>query len=174
MGAADATLLPFRRQTHCPGCGAQATVDGLCRDARHLEPGDGQPRGRPDHLHISCGQCSWVGLMETQGATVTRGAATGAADGPPSERERRVDAFIHDGRLETIPARQRARLAVLRCIVERTFEAGREYPEREVNAALAAWHPDVASLRRYLVDERFMRRAASVYELLPPEDWPEA
>jgi hypothetical protein len=37
------------------------------------------------------------------------------------------------------------------------------YPEREVNALLAAWHPDVAALRRYLVDEGLLTRDAGVY-----------
>jgi hypothetical protein len=43
------------------------------------------------------------------------------------------------------------------------FEPGRRYPEREVNGVLSLWHPDYARLRRALVDERFMDRAAGVY-----------
>ena len=35
----------------------------------------------------------------------------------------------------------------------RVFEPGVRYPEREVNALLAVWHPDTAALRRYLVDD---------------------
>ena len=45
----------------------------------------------------------------------------------------------------------------------RVFEAGVRYPEREVNALLAVWHPDVAALRRYLVDEGLLTREAGVY-----------
>ena len=37
------------------------------------------------------------------------------------------------------------------------------YPEREVNALLAVWHPDTAALRRYLVDEGLLSRDAGVY-----------
>ena len=42
-------------------------------------------------------------------------------------------------------------------------EPGVRYPEREVNALLAVWHPDVAALRRYLVDEGLLTREAGVY-----------
>ena len=45
----------------------------------------------------------------------------------------------------------------------RVFEPGIRYPEREVNALLAVWHPDVAALRRYLVDEGLLTREAGVY-----------
>jgi hypothetical protein len=37
------------------------------------------------------------------------------------------------------------------------------YPEREVNALLAVWHPDTAALRRYLVDEGLLTREAGLY-----------
>ncbi len=39
------------------------------------------------------------------------------------------------------------------------FEPGRRYTEAEVNQTLGAWYPDYAALRRYLVDEGFLRRA---------------
>jgi hypothetical protein len=37
---------------------------------------------------------------------------------------------------------------------------------------LALRHGDVASLRRYLVDEGFMSRERSVYRLRPQAEWP--
>ena len=37
---------------------------------------------------------------------------------------------------------------------------------------LALRHADVASLRRYLVDEGFMKRSGGIYGLLPREGWP--
>ena len=33
-----------------------------------------------------------------------------------------------------------------------------QYSEREVNEALAHFHPDTAALRRYMVDDEFMER----------------
>jgi hypothetical protein len=43
------------------------------------------------------------------------------------------------------------------------FEPGRVYAEPDVNAALAAVHPDHAALRRYMVDEGFLERRDGFY-----------
>jgi DNA-binding transcriptional ArsR family regulator len=71
--------------------------------------------------------------------------------------------YLVDGRLATIPVHGRKRLVVLRFLLERVFTEDRPYPEKEVNQRLALFHPDVAALRRYLVDERFVDREAGVY-----------
>jgi hypothetical protein len=69
-----------------------------------------------------------------------------------------VKAFSRrDGSLKEIPAQQKKLLAVLRHIV-RVFEPGREYTEKQVNEALARFHEDIASLRRYLISYKFMQR----------------
>jgi hypothetical protein len=73
-----------------------------------------------------------------------------------------LSAFVRDGRLVSIPAHRTKRLVVLDHLV-RVFEPGLRYPEREVNALLAVWHPDVAALRRYLVDEGLLSREAGLY-----------
>lgn len=73
-----------------------------------------------------------------------------------------LSAFVRDGRLTSIPAQRTKRLVVLAHLA-RVFEPGVRYPEREVNVLLAVWHPDVAALRRYLVDEGLLSREAGVY-----------
>jgi hypothetical protein len=73
-----------------------------------------------------------------------------------------LSAFVRDGRLVSIPAQQSKRRVVLEHLV-RVFEPGIRYPEREVNALLAVWHPDHAALRRYLVDEGLLSREAGLY-----------
>jgi hypothetical protein len=70
--------------------------------------------------------------------------------------------FLPEGVLVQIPAAQGKRRIVLDHVA-RIFEAGVRYPEREVNAMLRAFHPDYASLRRYLVDEGFLSRDGGVY-----------
>jgi hypothetical protein len=70
--------------------------------------------------------------------------------------------FVRDGRLVQMPVARGKRRIVLEHIVA-NFEPGVRYPEREVNAVLRAWHPDHASLRRYLVDEALMSRDSGVY-----------
>jgi len=67
-----------------------------------------------------------------------------------------------DGRLHTIPTRHAKLLVVLEHLAQQ-FEPGRTYDEREVNEILTRFHPDVAALRRYLVDDQFLTREDSVY-----------
>ncbi|MET0324921.1 MAG: DUF2087 domain-containing protein [Ilumatobacteraceae bacterium] len=82
--------------------------------------------------------------------------------GQPDDRRRVLDAFVRDGRITTIPAAHAKRLVVLDWLAQ-DFEPGRRYPERDVNAMLERRHPDTAALRRYLVDERLLDRAAGEY-----------
>ncbi len=89
------------------------------------------------------------------------GAATSAA------AARVVQTFFRDGRLVSIPARQGKRLFVLRELRERCFSEDRDYPEKEVNMRLALVHPDVAALRRYLVESGLMSRSNGIYRRLP-------
>ncbi|MGY1754168.1 DUF2087 domain-containing protein [Blastococcus sp. SYSU D01042] len=96
-------------------------------------------------------------------------ARAAAAAAPPPEplsddpaQDAVLSAFVRDGRLTSIPSQRSKRLVVLDHLV-RVFEPGVRYPEREVNVLLAVWHPDVAALRRYLVDEGFLSREAGVY-----------
>ena len=63
-------------------------------------------------------------------------------------------AFFRDDRLATIPANAAKRRIVLVYLRDRCFPEDRAYPEKEVNQRLALFHPDVAALRRYMVDER--------------------
>ena len=73
-----------------------------------------------------------------------------------------LSAFFVEGRLSTIPAGGRKRTVVLEYLAT-MFEPGQRYAEPAVNATLAAFHPDTAALRRYLVDEGFLSRADGVY-----------
>jgi DNA-binding transcriptional ArsR family regulator len=113
-----------------------------------------------------------VGRMT--GGERVRGAEFDGSDG----RERSaadtkvLRAFLEDGRLTSIPAQEKKRLVILRYIAETVFTEARDYPEKEVNQRLALLHPDVASLRRYLVDLRFMSRERGAYRLNPMEAWP--
>ncbi|KUG57487.1 hypothetical protein AVL62_13345 [Serinicoccus chungangensis] len=87
--------------------------------------------------------------------------------------DRAVAIFVDGDRLRSIPTRRRPRAAVLMHLLLR-FERGREYAEREVNALLATAHEDVASLRRELVDYRWLQRADGVYRVADelPERFP--
>ncbi len=105
-------------------------------------------------------------LREDELLAAARAAAAPAPDevrGPPATPQEKVRrAFLRDGRLVSIPAVRSKRLVVLDFLAQE-FEPGARYPEREVNRRLRAYHPDVASLRRYLVDEGFLSRDARGY-----------
>ncbi len=83
------------------------------------------------------------------------------------QAKRVIDAFFRDGRLVSIPARQGKRQYVLAELRDRCFAEDRDYPEKEVNMRLALIHPDVAALRRYLVDAKLMSRSNGVYRRAP-------
>ncbi len=90
----------------------------------------------------------------------------------PGFSQRVLHAFFTDGRLTGIPAKERKRQVILRHLAATDFEDGRDYPEREVNQRLALRHRDVAALRRYLVDGRYLARQKGIYRRTPMVDWP--
>jgi DNA-binding transcriptional ArsR family regulator len=100
--------------------------------------------------------------------------ATEARLGLSPDERRFLRGYLVDGRLSTIPARGAKRAVVLRFLRERVFTEERSYPEREVNARLALFHPDVAALRRYLVDDGLVTRAGGHYRRVgdPPAATP--
>jgi hypothetical protein len=81
----------------------------------------------------------------------------------PHDVAKVLNAFFKDGRLATIPARERKRIVVLRYLRDRVFTEDRAYPEAEVNQRLALYNRDVAALRRYMVDAGLVTRSAGEY-----------
>lgn len=84
------------------------------------------------------------------------------------EEAKVLRSYLVDGRLTTIPAQGKKRQVILRFLLERVFTEDRAYPEKEVNQRLALFHPDVAALRRYLYDERYVDRANGLYTRAVP------
>ena len=79
------------------------------------------------------------------------------------DRDAVLRAFVSpDGSLTSIPTKIRKRLVVLDLLAQE-FEPGEKYAETDVNNRLRAYHPDVAALRRYLVEEGFLDRADGSY-----------
>ena len=83
----------------------------------------------------------------------------GLLDDPPDQ----LRAFIRDGRITVLPARQTRRRLLLDQVAQ-AFEPGRKYPESAVDEILKSIFDDHCTLRRYLVDEAFLSRtAAGIY-----------
>ena len=120
-----------------------------------------------------------TGLGLAAPALGTDGPGTGerAPGGRPAELDdpyqaKVIRSFFDGRRLKSIPAKRRARVAVLLELL-RLFEPGRDYAEPEVNEVLREAHPDVAFLRRELVDYRYLTREGGVYrvtESVPERD----
>jgi len=78
-------------------------------------------------------------------------------------RDAVLRAFVApDGSLLGMPTKITKRLVVLDHVAQ-SFPIGETWPELEVNDRLAHFLPDVAMLRRYLVDEGFFERRAGRY-----------
>lgn len=114
---------------------------------------------RADRLHAIGRQ---IGELER---TTEAAALLPGPDGRPLPAfdAKVLHAFLDGERLVSIPAQEKKRLVILRFLRDRCFAEDRPYPETEVNERLASYHPDVASLRRSLVEHGLMARAAGVY-----------
>ena len=65
-----------------------------------------------------------------------------------------------DGSLKSIPAQQKKLEVILRYIAN-LFQSNRRYSEKEVNAILEGFHKDTSSLRRALIEFKFLDRVSS-------------
>ena len=74
--------------------------------------------------------------------------------------------FVVDGKLTEIPAQLKKRMVILRWLADK-FELDRRYPEKELNEVIKQYHPDYASLRRYMIETGLMQRESGVYWRLP-------
>jgi len=88
---------------------------------------------------------------------------------PTEDVERKMirESFFQENRLTSLPPGSRTWRFVLEKIAE-SFEWGRIYDEKEVNALLKEIHPEVATLRRQLVDQKFLARERGRYWLTRP------
>lgn len=68
------------------------------------------------------------------------------------------------GKLKTIPVQRKKRRIILEKLAE-SFEAGKVYPEKEVNLIIAQYHDDFCTLRRELIAEGIMERERGEYRL---------
>ena len=77
-------------------------------------------------------------------------------------RERVIRGHFRDGELLHLPKRWKDRRIVLEEFLP-LFEEGRSYPEKQVDERIRTKYPDHCTLRRLLVDERFLSREGGVY-----------
>lgn len=96
------------------------------------------------------------GALELVAETFTTLLTTAA-----EPRREGVDRFIKDGRIDTYPASPAERRAVLEWVANEALAEDEVLTEPELGERLARFRDDVATLRRYLVDEGFLLRTPS-------------
>ena len=84
-------------------------------------------------------------------------------------RRKVINAFFKYGKLKAIPVGRKKRRVVLEEIA-RSFKPGVEYPEKEVNLAIAEVFDDFCSIRRAFIEEGIMSRDKGIYRLLGREE----
>lgn len=86
-----------------------------------------------------------------------------ATDPPPDFRTQILERYMPDGRLLQWPGKFKRQYIIIEEIARR-FEPGVAYTEREVDSMLKEiYPPDHCTLRRYLVELRFVHRAGGIY-----------
>ena len=73
------------------------------------------------------------------------------------EYKKAIDTYFKDGKLATMPSKQKRKVMVLRHIAE-AIPAKTDFSETEINEKLAAFYDDYVMLRRYLIDYGYLER----------------
>jgi predicted transcriptional regulator len=73
------------------------------------------------------------------------------------------DFLTPDGRMKAFPAQQKKYLVILEQHILPTVEFNRRYTEKELNELLKRFNEDFASIRRDLIDFKFMARENNIY-----------
>ena len=77
-------------------------------------------------------------------------------------RKKVIKAFFEYGRLKVIPAQRKKELICLEEIA-RSFEPGRSYEEKEVNAVIEQYFDDYCTIRRDMISEGILTREGTIY-----------
>ena len=78
------------------------------------------------------------------------------------DEQKVLRAFLDGSRIVRLPAKQKKRLVILRWLIDQ-IDSEKKISERNLNAQIARHHPDFATIRRELVEFRFMDRQRGVY-----------
>lgn len=114
------------------------------------------------------------GALTVDGAALRAVLAAGRTGGDDAVQGRAgVGKYLAGGtgpRITAWPARPDARRELLVWVRDHALEPGEVLSEAELNQRLRVFHPDVAFVRRYLVDESLLERTPSGTEYAIPGD----
>ena len=63
-----------------------------------------------------------------------------------------------NGPLDVFPSKEKRKYIIAQEVIKR-FDVGKVYLEKEINELLQTVHEDFATIRRFLIDYRFMNRS---------------
>ena len=78
--------------------------------------------------------------------------------------------YINGDRIVELPASRKKRQVILRWLVDK-FEPEKTYTEKEVNAIIAQYYNDYATVRREFIGYQLMKRDNGIYQCLPVDNW---
>jgi hypothetical protein len=109
------------------------------------------------------------GSLSVDGAVLRAALASPGGEGSGKARSG-VGRFLDGPRITVMPAAPAERTELLRWVRDHALEPGEVLTEAELNQRLRVFHPDVAMIRRYLVDESLLERTPSGTEYAISED----
>ena len=84
--------------------------------------------------------------------------------------EKVLRSYINSDRLLELPASRKKRQVILKWLVDK-FEAEKTYTEKEVNAIIAQYYDDYATVRREFIGYQLMKRDNGIYQRLSVDNW---
>lgn len=75
-----------------------------------------------------------------------------------NEREKVIKSYLSEGKLNTFPSKEKRKYIILEYIID-SFNSDKVYTEKEVNELLKDFYFDFATIRRYLIDYKFLDRS---------------
>ena len=80
-----------------------------------------------------------------------------------SEKQKIFENFIKEEKMKVFPSKERKKYIILHYFIN-LFEKDKKYSEKEVNEIIKRIYPDFSTIRRYLVDYKFINRTKDCKE----------
>jgi hypothetical protein len=73
-------------------------------------------------------------------------------------KEQDISRYIRDGKIYVIPRKQKSKLEIFQFVYSHLMQYAQEFTEPELNERIKEVYEDFATMRRYLVDYKFLIR----------------
>ena len=73
-------------------------------------------------------------------------------------KEQDISRYIRDGKIYVIPRKQKSKLEIFQFVYSHLQQYAQEFTEPELNERIKEVYEDFATMRRYLVDYKFLIR----------------